>query len=96
MQVSPSSWRTDNRSGPENIQRYGASFEGIPISVHVGTSVMRHGPIELLWARLGHWGADRNGNGVWDRGPVPRTQRMRASELGRMVIYDPVLWTPIR
>ncbi|GDY11343.1 hypothetical protein LBMAG53_02200 [Planctomycetota bacterium] len=44
---------------------------------------------------LGLFGADRNGNGVFDRGPVPATQRMRAVEVGRVVFYDPVAWTTL-
>lgn len=54
------------------------------------------GAFNLLWARLGYWGADRNGNGTWDRGPVPRSQRMQADEVARIIIYDPVMWAPIR
>lgn len=38
------------------------------------------------------FGADRNMNGVLDRGPVPRTQRMRVQEVSRFVFYDPILY----
>jgi hypothetical protein len=40
---------------------------------------------------LGHWGADRNGNGVLDVGPVPSGSRMRAVHVADFVYYDPVL-----
>jgi hypothetical protein len=40
---------------------------------------------------LGHWGADRNGNGVLDVGPVPAGARMRAVHVADFVYYDPVL-----
>ncbi|MBA3846014.1 MAG: hypothetical protein H0X45_05155 [Planctomycetes bacterium] len=49
-----------------------------------------------MHAELGRWGADRNGNGVFDLGPVPPTTRLRASEVARFVFYDPVAWTSLR
>ncbi|HYE05053.1 MAG TPA: hypothetical protein VEL07_05955 [Planctomycetota bacterium] len=36
----------------------------------------------------GRWGADRNANKRLDRGPVPRSQRLRASTVGRFNYYD--------
>lgn len=41
---------------------------------------------------LGAFGADRNGNGVFDRGPVPTSTRMQASEIARFNFYDPIAW----
>lgn len=43
------------------------------------------------YVHLGAFGADRNMNGIFDRGPVPRTVRMRAQQVARFVFYDPVL-----
>ena len=40
---------------------------------------------------FGHYGADRNANGRFDRGPVPASSRMRALPLVRMSFYDPVM-----
>lgn len=49
-----------------------------------------------VWGYLGLWGADRNGNGQFDRGQIPKTTRMRAVEVARFVFYDPVGWTAQR
>ncbi|HYE04888.1 MAG TPA: hypothetical protein VEL07_05125 [Planctomycetota bacterium] len=49
-----------------------------------------------MHAGLGRWGADRNGNGIFDVGPVPPTTRLRATEVARFVFYDPVAWTSLR
>lgn len=78
----------DNRT---DTATYGTAFTNIPYFHHKGPS-----PRTLIFAQLGMWGADRNGNGAWDRGPISATQRIRASEVGRYVFYDPVLWVPIR
>ncbi|MBA3707337.1 MAG: hypothetical protein H0W83_00790 [Planctomycetes bacterium] len=48
------------------------------------------------WWTLGRWGADRNFNGTFDRGPIPSTVRLRATEVSRFNYYDPVAWTTIR
>jgi hypothetical protein len=40
---------------------------------------------------LGHWGADRNGNGRFDIGPIPPGARLRAQMVGRFLFYDPVI-----
>ncbi|MBA3846243.1 MAG: hypothetical protein H0X45_06330 [Planctomycetes bacterium] len=37
---------------------------------------------------LGVHGADRNGNGRFDRGPLPSAARLRATSLGRYAFYD--------
>nr|MBA3846567.1 hypothetical protein [Planctomycetota bacterium] len=39
----------------------------------------------------GRWGADRDFDGVLDRGPVPRSVRLRAVTIGRFLFYDPRL-----
>ena len=45
---------------------------------------------------LGLWGADRNFNGKIDRGPVPRSVRMRATSVARFNYYDPRLTLKLR
>jgi hypothetical protein len=40
---------------------------------------------------LGHWGADRNGNGRLDIGPVSISTRMHALNVGEYLYYDPVI-----
>jgi hypothetical protein len=40
---------------------------------------------------LGHWGADRNNNGILDRGPVPATTRLRARSVARFTVYDAIM-----
>jgi hypothetical protein len=37
----------------------------------------------------GRWGADRNRNSLLDRGPVPKSVRMRATLVARFNYYDP-------
>ncbi|HYE07460.1 MAG TPA: hypothetical protein VEL07_18230 [Planctomycetota bacterium] len=39
----------------------------------------------------GRWGADRDFDGVLDRGPVPPSVRLRAVTIGRFLFYDPRL-----
>jgi hypothetical protein len=39
-------------------------------------------------AFLGTWGCDRNGNGVCDSGPIPKSVRMRAVTVARFNFYD--------
>lgn len=45
---------------------------------------------------LGIYGADRNRNYQLDRGPVPRSVRMRASQIARFTFYDPRLPITLR
>lgn len=59
------------------------------------TSIVYNTGDPLPWARLGTWGADRNANGVWDRGRIPANARMSAVEVARFPFYDPVFWTTI-
>lgn len=39
---------------------------------------------------FGQFGADRNGNGRCDIGPIPKGRRLRADTVARFVFYDPV------
>ncbi|HEX3134500.1 MAG TPA: hypothetical protein VHX44_13060, partial [Planctomycetota bacterium] len=45
---------------------------------------------------LGIYGADRNRNYVLDRGPVPKSVRMRATQVARLTFYDPRLPITLR
>jgi hypothetical protein len=45
---------------------------------------------------VGAFGADRNGNGVFDRGPLPPTIRLRATSVARYNIYDKRVFTSLR
>jgi hypothetical protein len=45
---------------------------------------------------LGRWGADRNFNGLLDRGTLPRSVRLRASAVSRYNFYDPRLTLKLR
>ncbi len=45
---------------------------------------------------LGIHGADRNGNGVYDRGPTPPSVRMRATVVGRFNFYNPRVWCGLK
>ena len=47
-------------------------------------------------AFFGRHGADRNGNGGFDRGTVPRSVRMRALTVARFNLYDPVGFLQLR
>jgi hypothetical protein len=49
----------------------------------------------MPWSAFGVWGADRNGNGVWDKGRVPPSSRMMADEVARFPFYDTVIHTTI-
>ncbi|MBA3683810.1 MAG: type II secretion system protein [Planctomycetes bacterium] len=41
-------------------------------------------------------GADRDGNGTFDRGPVRRSVRLRATTIARFIAYDPRLYLQFR
>jgi hypothetical protein len=45
---------------------------------------------------MGTYGADRNGNGRYDRGTVPKSVRLRATQVARFTIYDRVLQGELR
>lgn len=45
---------------------------------------------------MGIHGADRNGNGRFDRGTVPKSVRLRATQIARFTIYDRVLQGELR
>ena len=44
------------------------------------------------WLATGAFGADRDRDGVLKNGGIDPTVRMRATEVGRFNIYDPVMW----
>ncbi|MBA3685464.1 MAG: hypothetical protein H0W72_09520 [Planctomycetes bacterium] len=41
-------------------------------------------------------GADSNGNGVYDRGPVRASARLRATSIARFIAYDPRIYLQSR
>jgi hypothetical protein len=45
---------------------------------------------------MGLYGADRNGNGKYNRGSVPKSVRLRATQIARFTIYDRVLMGEVR
>jgi len=45
---------------------------------------------------FGLWGVDRNGNGVFDQGPLPPSTRIRALPIGRWNFYDRRLISALR
>lgn len=45
---------------------------------------------------LGLHGADRNGNGKFDRGPTPTSVRLRATVVGRFNFYNPRVWCGLK
>ncbi|MBA3845509.1 MAG: hypothetical protein H0X45_02565, partial [Planctomycetes bacterium] len=45
---------------------------------------------------VGQFGADRNGDGDLDRGPLPAALRLRASTIARFAFYDKRLFTSLR
>ncbi|HYE04498.1 MAG TPA: hypothetical protein VEL07_03155 [Planctomycetota bacterium] len=53
-----------------------------------GTAQARRGTAAYRAAFFGLWGADRNGNGVLDQGPLPPGARVRAVSIGRWNFYD--------
>ena len=61
---------------------------------HGGTD--KGGGIDQRRRFMGRFGADRNFNGVLDRGPLPRSLRLRASEVSRYNFYDPRLTLKLR
>ena len=73
-------------------------LNGVKLGVNINageiwwaTSYLRSG--EVLYSRFG---ADRNGNRTLDRGPVPKSTRLRATLLARYHFYDPRLTLRLR
>jgi hypothetical protein len=61
-----------------------------------GGGTDKGGGIDQRRRFLARWGADRNFNGILDRGPLPRSSRLRASEVSRYNFYDPRLTLKLR
>ncbi|HEX3135806.1 MAG TPA: hypothetical protein VHX44_19745 [Planctomycetota bacterium] len=62
-----------------------------------GRSLADKGPdVEARRTFAGVYGADRNFNKKLDRGPVPRSVRLRAVEVARFNFYDPRIQTVVR
>jgi hypothetical protein len=61
-----------------------------------GGGTDKGGGIDQRRRFLARWGADRNFNGILDRGPLPRSLRLRASEVAHYNFYDPRLTLKLR
>jgi hypothetical protein len=95
--------RTDQVGGPSRSSNYapGVFFLDNPEAWLAWSDPSRNQTGEMIPSqpadvdtadlKFGHYGADRNANGVLDRGPVPASARMRATTLVRMNFYDPIL-----
>ncbi len=98
--------RTDQVSGPSRSSNYapGVYFLDNPEAWLAWSDPSRNQTGEMAQSgstnpadvdtndlKFGHYGADRNANGVLDRGPVPASARMRATTLVRLNFYDPIL-----
>ncbi len=66
-------------------------YPALPADVDTADADPTNGQPVTADVHLGHWGADRNGNGVLDLGPVPRSARMKAVRVADFEFYDPVL-----
>lgn len=84
-------WKYDGN----NVYRYKDSRSDYMGSGIGFTNIIYMDGDHYPWSRVGTWGADRNANGVWDRGRVPASARMKAEEVARFLYYDPVLWTTL-
>ncbi len=69
-----------NWNGAFSTPMYANTEPTLPGGAHVTADI-----------HLGHWGADRNGNGKLDIGPISPSTRMRAITVGEYLYYDPVL-----
>ena len=59
------------------------------------TVINKDGIAQNPLSALGAFGADRNGNGRFDSGPVPASTRMQALEIARFNFYDPIAWVSL-
>lgn len=64
------------------------STQSMTANRRLAWTTIRKNPMAIL----GAFGADRNGNGTLDIGPVKKNVRLRAREIARYNYYDPVLW----
>ena len=66
------------------------------LSADGGSSTDMGGGFDTRQRFLGRWGADRNFNGILDRGPLPPSVRLRATAISRYNFYDPRLTLKLR
>jgi hypothetical protein len=88
----------DSRN-PERNQAFKSDVSGRASGAPITDALVDHVGEEDKWDAaifLGLHGADRNFNGRLDRGPVPRSTRLRAVEVGRFLYYDPRVPAVIR
>ncbi|MBA2480974.1 MAG: hypothetical protein H0V44_09940 [Planctomycetes bacterium] len=89
----------DEAVSPPNAEWVGDTYDsrhpGVWYSRQPGWDALNVEKANPYYA-VGLFGADRNHNGKWDKGPVPTTVRMRAAEVARYNYYDPIGWTTLR
>jgi hypothetical protein len=89
---------------PERMVSFTSSVTSLATGSDVTSVLMTQGGASLgadqgggsRTVLLGIYGADRNRNYVLDRGPVPKSVRMRASQVARFTFYDPRLPITLR
>jgi hypothetical protein len=77
---------------PERISNRGARGDNTTAGFDLRflDFINSHSSSESWLYGFGQYGADRNGNGRYDRGTIPPSRRLRAETLARFMIYDPV------
>lgn len=82
----PTGWLTDDYQ----------TVDGLSLRIlHRGTAALRSAgdgagrSRDTIGAWVGRYGLDANGNNRFDRGSVPASMRMRATEVARFNLYDP-------
>jgi hypothetical protein len=89
---------------PERMVSFTADVSAMPSGSDVTSVLMTQGGANLgsdqgggaRTVLLGIYGADRNRNYLLDRGPVPKSVRMRATQVSRFTYYDPRLPITLR
>lgn len=96
------SHHTHTIRNPERSLVFSRSMDGTTTGSNVASSIQRN----EMWDRgsssqafsvfSGVWGADRNGNQKLDRGPLPRSARLKATFVARFMFYDPRVTVQMR
>lgn len=90
---------------PERMVSFTRDVSALPSGSDVTSALMTQGGANLdsdqggtgsRTVLLGIYGADRNRNYLLDRGPVPKSVRMRATQVSRFTYYDPRLPITLR
>ena len=84
-------WQQFGYFNPEKVMVFTSSCLDLPTGSHVATEGTHDQANQGLGNAAifnGLYGADRNANGLLDRGPVPTSVRLRAVQVGRFNYYD--------